>query len=137
MIRTYDELITLDTFDERYAYLRLVGVVGESTFGGHRHLNQALYHSKEWADVRNFVILRDNACDLGISDREISGRIIIHHMNPLSLDDMFSYSKLLLDPAFLICTSHDTHNAIHYGDASLLRETEFVERKPNDQVPWR
>lgn len=135
-IRTYSELITIPTFEERYRYLRIRGRVGEETFGTDRYLNQLFYTSKEWRDIRNYVIVRDNGCDLGISDREIVGNILIHHMNPITIDDILDRSEYLLNPEYLICTMKSTHNAIHYGDESLLI-TAPPERRPNDTCPWR
>lgn len=136
IIRTYSEIITLSTFKERYEYLRLDGTVGEETFGFDRYLNQMFYKDPEWLSVRDFVILRDNGCDLGVLDREIVGRIYVHHMNPITVEDIVNRSKYLLDPEYLICTMKNTHDAIHYGDGSLLI-TEPIERKPNDTCPWR
>lgn len=137
IIRTYHELITLPTFEERYQYLRLSGVVGESTFGFDRFINQYLYqNSKRWKEVRDRVIIRDNGCDLGIDDRVIYGRIIVHHMNPLSVDDVVLEKDIAFDPEYLICTTHDTHNAIHYGDENLLIKAP-IERRANDTCPWR
>ena len=129
-------MILLPTFEERYRYLRLGGKVGGETFGWDRFFNQAFYKSKEWLHVRQEVILRDNGCDLGISDREIMGKIIVHHMNPLSLEQIEEGGQELFDIRYLICVSHETHNAIHYGDESLLIKTTLVERKPNDTCPW-
>ena len=134
--RTYSELIQLESFEERFEYLRLDGAVGLATFGFDRYLNQQFYQSREWRSVRDFVIVRDNACDLGIDGREIFGRIYIHHMNPISSKDIQMMSKFLLDPEFLICVTHETHNAIHYSDAKLLL-TEPIQRRPNDTCPWR
>ena len=136
IIKTYSELVKLPTFKERFQYLRLNGRVGEDTFGFDRYLNQKFYQSQEWKHVRNLVIVRDNGCDLGIEDREIRGRIVIHHMNPVSVDDIRLTSDFLLNPEYLISTTHDTHNAIHYGDAHLLSD-EPTERMPNDTCPWR
>lgn len=136
MIRTYSELITLPTFEERYRYLRLGGRVGEETFGFDRYLNQVFYKSPEWLEVRDHVIIRDNGCDLGIEGREIYGRILIHHMNPLTTDDILRRSKYLLDPEFLICTVKGTHDAIHYGDESSLLIVP-PERTRNDTCPWK
>lgn len=136
MIRTYSELITLPTFEERYQYLRLDGTVGADTFGFDRIFNQRFYTSSEWRSVRNHVIIRDNGCDLGIDDREISGRIIIHHMNPVTLEDIERNIDRLLDPEYLISVSHDTHNAIHYGDERLIVTTP-IKRSRNDTCPWR
>lgn len=135
-IRTYSELIKLPTFEERYRYLRIGGRVGEETFGFDRYLNQMFYTSNEWRDIRDHVIIRDNGCDLGIPDREISGRILVHHMNPITVEDVVKRSKYLLDPEYLISTIKNTHDAIHYGDESLLF-TGPIERRPNDTCPWR
>lgn len=136
IIKTYSELIYFPTFEERYDYLRLGGKVGEETFGFDRYLNQVFYKSKEWMRVRDEVIVRDLGCDLGIEGREIYGRILVHHMNPLSMDDIVNRSRYLLDPEFLICTSKNTHDAIHYGDAELLF-TEPIERTKNDTCLWK
>lgn len=135
-IKTYSELITLPTFEERFEYLRLDSTVGESTFGFDRYLNQIFYRSQKWKDIRDWVIIRDNGCDLGVEGFEIYGRIIIHHMNPISLQDIERESDLLLNPEYLICTVHNTHNAIHYGDASLLSLAP-IERSKNDTCPWK
>ena len=135
-LRTYSELVQFPTFIERYEYLRLKGKVGEDTFGFDRWLNQNFYRSKEWKRIRDQVILRDNGCDLAIPDREIYGKAVIHHMNPVSIKDIVDATEYLLNPEFLICTTLDTHNAIHYGDADLL-VTDPIERKPNDTCPWR
>lgn len=135
-IRTYSELIKLPTFKERYNYLRLGGYVGEDTFGFDRYLNQLFYKSQKWKAVRDFVIVRDNACDLGVEGYEIHGRILIHHMNPITKRDIEVESEFLLDPEFLITTVHLTHNAIHYGDEKLLF-TAPIERTKNDTCPWR
>ena len=135
-IRAYSELIQLPTFEERFDYLRLGGVVGKDTFGFDRYLNQQFYRSSEWKRIRNQVIVRDNGCDLGIDDYEIHGRILIHHMNPISIEDLQHMSDLLMNPEYLICVSHRTHNAIHYGDESLI-VTAPIERSQNDTCPWR
>lgn len=136
-IRTYSELLSFHTFKERYNYLRLDGSVGKETFGFDRYLNQAFYQrSKEWKSIRDQVIIRDNGCDLGMEGFEIYGRIIVHHMNPISLDDLKNNSELLFNPEYLICTTHNTHNAIHYGDEGLLI-TAPVERTKNDTCPWK
>ena len=135
-IRTYSELVQLPTFEERFDYLRLDGVVGKDTFGFDRYLNQQFYRSSEWKRIRNQVIVRDNGCDLGIDDYEIHGRILIHHMNPISIEDLQCMSDLLMNPEYLICVSHRTHNAIHYGDESLI-VTAPIERSQNDTCPWR
>ncbi len=136
ILRTYSELIQIPTFKERYEYLRIDGVVGADTFGFDRWLNQKFYRSTEWKRIRNQVILRDNACDLGVDGYDIYGRIIIHHMNPITMVDLVGATDYLINPEFLICTTHDTHNAIHYGDAELL-QTDPIERKPNDTCPWK
>lgn len=136
MIRTYSELLTLKTFRERYEYLRLRGTIGEETFGFDRYLNQIFYRSPEWRSIRDFVILRDNGCDLGVAGYEIYGRILIHHMNPISVEDIYKRSDYLLNPEYLISTVLSTHNAIHYGDESLLI-TEPVVRSKNDTCPWK
>lgn len=135
-IRTYSELIQLPTLEERFDYLRLDGVVGKDTFGFDRYLNQQFYRSSEWKRIRNQVIVRDNGCDLGIDDYEIHGRILIHHMNPISIEDLQHMSDLLMNPEYLICVSHRTHNAIHYGDERLI-VTAPIERTQNDTCPWR
>lgn len=135
-IRTYSELIALPTFEERYEYLRLGGKVGEDTFGFDRYLNQSFYKSKEWLAIRDKVIIRDNGCDLAMEDRAIHGRILIHHMNPITKEDILNRSEFLLDPEYLICTVKNTHDAIHYGDRSLLI-TAPIERSKNDTCPWR
>lgn len=135
-IRTYSELITLPTFIERYRYLKLSGRVGEDTFGFDRYLNQVFYQSKEWRSIRDYVITRDNGCDLGMVGHEIYGRILIHHMNPITADDILKRSDLLLNPEYLICTIKNTHDAIHYSDESLLI-TDPIERSKNDTCPWK
>ena len=136
IIRTYSELITIQTYEERFKYLQLNGFVGEETFGFDRYLNQNFYRSKEWKRIRDQIIVRDMGCDLGILDREIYGNIIIHHMNPITTDDIYQVSDYLTNPEYLICTTLRTHNAIHYGDESLLI-TAPIERQPNDTSPWR
>lgn len=135
-IRTYSELILLPSFQERYEYLKLDGIVGEDTFGFDRYLNQQFYRSAEWKRIRDLVIVRDNGCDLGIDGYFIQGRVYIHHMNPISQKDIVSKTSLLIDPEYLICVSLDTHNAIHYGDEKLLRR-DPIERRPNDTCPWK
>lgn len=135
-IRTYSKLITFPTFEERYEYLRLGGKIGEETFGFDRYLNQTFYKTKEWLSIRDKVIIRDNGCDLAMEDREIYSRILVHHMNPITKDDVLKRSKYLLDPEYLICTTKNTHDAIHYGDKSLLLVSP-IERRKNDTCPWR
>jgi hypothetical protein len=135
--RSYHELARLKTFEERYEYLRLSGMVGQSTFGSDRYLNQALYTSPEWKSFRNRIIIRDNGCDLGIEGRDVLGdRIIIHHINPLTVEDVENRSPVIFDPDNVVCVSHNTHQAIHYGDQSLLQK-DPVERTPNDTCPWK
>lgn len=135
-IKTYSELMTLSTFEKRYEYLRLGGKVGEDTFGFDRYLNQIFYKDPEWLSIRDKVIIRDNGCDLGIPDREIYGRILVHHMNPITKEDILTRSKYLLNPDYLICTSKNTHDAIHYGGSSILLKNP-IERTKNDTCPWR
>ncbi len=136
-IRTYSELSKLKTFRERYEYLKLGGTVGEDTFGFDRYLNQIFYTSKEWKQIRNFVITRDNGCDLGIPDHKIiDDLILVHHMNPITKDDIINKSEVLLNPEYLITTVKSTHDAIHYGDESLLVE-DYIERSKNDTCPWK
>lgn len=135
-IRTYSELIKLKTFEERFNYLRLDGKVGDETFGFDRYLNQIFYRSDDWKKVRNYVIIRDNGCDLGVEGREIYGRILIHHMNPINKEDILKRSVYLLDPGYLICTVKNTHDAIHYSDESILI-TGPIERTRNDTCPWK
>ncbi len=135
-IRRYSELILLPTFETRYQYLRLDGVVGKETFGFDRYMNQFFYKSPEWRRVRDQVITRDAGCDLGIPGRDIFGRIVIHHMNPIRPEDIRSRSEMILDPEYLITTIHDTHLAIHYGGEPLSMQAP-VERRPNDTCPWK
>ena len=137
-IKTYSELIKLDSFDSRFKYLKLDGIVGKETFGFDRYLNQSFYRTNEWRKVRDHVIIRDNACDLGIEDREIPNglKIIVHHINPITVDDIINKEPWLMDPEFLITTIKLTHDAIHYGDESILMG-EPIMRKPNDTCPWR
>lgn len=136
MSRNYKELNKMKTFKERYLYLKLSGVVGESTFGYDRYLNQTLYKSKEWHTIRNEIIIRDNGCDLGCEGFEIYGKILIHHIEPITPDDILKRHPKVLDPNNLISTSFDTHTAIHYGDESILA-TEPIERSANDTIPWK
>lgn len=137
LIRTYSELSRLKTFEERYRYLQLKGSVGKETFGFDRYLNQVWYQrNPKWKSARDAVIIRDNGCDLGIEGREIYGKIIVHHMNVITLEDLERDRDILYDPENLISTMHTTHNAIHYGDESLLI-LDPIERKPNDTCPWK
>lgn len=135
-IKTYSELILLPTFKERFEYLRLDGRVGEDTFGFDRYLNQLFYRSYEWRKIRDYVIVRDNACDLAVDGYEIYERVLIHHMNPVNARDIEERSELLLNPEYLICTTHNTHNAIHYGDENLIAKGPVIRTK-NDTCPWK
>lgn len=135
-IRTYSELITLPTFEERFKYLKLNGKVGEETFGFDRYLNQIFYKSYAWLKVRDSVIIRDCGCDLGISGREIYGKILVHHMNPIEDKDLINKNDIILDQEYLICTTKNTHDAIHYGDTDLLF-TDPIIRSKNDTCPWK
>ena len=135
-IKTYSELITIPTFEERFEYLKLDGRVGAETFGFDRYLNQAFYKSDEWLSIRDYIITRDNGCDLGVEGYEIYGRILIHHMNPITKEDILQRSKFLLDPEYLITTVKRTHDAIHYGNNSIIFEAP-IERRKNDTCPWR
>lgn len=134
-IRTYSELRRLETFKERYEYLRLKGAVGEPTFGYERYHNQRFYTSRQWKQVRDHVITRDFGNDLGVEGYAIHDRIIIHHMNPMTPEDIIHGDDSILDVEFLISTTHQTHNAIHYGDASLLTKV-LIERRPGDTRLW-
>lgn len=136
-IRCYEELKCLNTFEERFKYLKLGGEVGSETFGFDRIFNQAFYRSKVWKNIRRDVIVRDGGCDLGIEDREIFDKIIIHHMNPITLEQIEDEDPNIMDPRYLICVSHNTHNAIHYGDEKLLLPTRFNERNKWDTCPWK
>lgn len=136
MIRRYSELIRYDTFLDRYHYLNLVGQVGIETFGLDRYLNQTLYRSSRWRRTRNQVILRDNGCDLGVEGFDIFDKIIVHHINPLTIEDIEYDVDEIYNPEFLICCSFDTHNAIHYGDERLLPSLP-IERRPGDTCPWK
>ena len=134
-MRTYSELAQIDNFEDRFEYLKLGGEVGVTTFGFDRYVNQQFYRSREWRLMRQKIIARDIGCDLGIEGYEIYDRIYIHHMNPMTVDDLTHGNEDILDPEYLISTTHRTHNAIHYGDASLLRK-DLVERKPGDTKLW-
>lgn len=135
-IRTYSELIRLPTFKERFDYLQLGGEIGKETFGTNRYINQAFYHSVEWLRFRDKIIQRDNGCDLGVDGYEIFGSIIIHHLNPITYEDLIYLNPCVLDPENVICTKLSTHNAIHYGDKDLII-TQPIERTKNDTCPWR
>lgn len=136
MTRSYSELIQLPTFEERFSYLQLNGAVCADTFGFDRIFNQKFYRSKEWRDLRNYIISRDNGCDLGIEGHDIFDKIIIHHMNPISLRDIEEATDYLMNPEYLICVSHNTHNAIHYGTEEQLTKNP-IERRPGDTCLWR
>lgn len=135
-IKTYSELILLPTFEERFEYLKLNGVVGETTFGYDRWLNQMFYTTKEWRAARRQVIIRDHGLDLGVNGREISGKILVHHMNPITKEDILNRSDILLNPEYLISVSDNTHRAITLGDINLL-DKPLIERHPNDTCPWK
>ena len=135
-IRTYSELIQLPTFEDRFKYLQLNGSVGKETFGFDRYLNQNFYRSAVWKRVRDQVIIRDEGCDLGIDDRMIGCKILIHHMNPINDKDIINLADILLNPEYLICVSHNTHNAIHYGDEDLLIKGPVIRTK-YDTCPWK
>ena len=132
----FSEMLHLTTFEERYEYLKLSGFVGELTFGSKRYMNQVFYRSPQWKWVRNKIIIRDNGCDLAIRDRVIQGKVLIHHLNPITDDDIKNNSYSLLDPDNLVCVSHNTHEAIHYGNKDLLIP-DILERKSNDTCPWK
>lgn len=136
-MRRYSELITLPTLKERFEYLKLEGAVGRDTFGFDRWLNQVLYSSKEWKAVRNMILVRDNSCELAIPDRPIFGKVYIHHMNPITKEDILNRSDFIFNPDYLVCCSFDIHNAIHYGDDSKIMIQDYVPRTPNDTCPWR
>lgn len=135
-IKTYSELITIPTFEERFEYLQLKGSVGKDTFGYDRHLNQVLYRSPEWKRLRNQIIIRDCGCDLACEGYDIHSKVLIHHLNPITVDDVLARSRKVFDPDNLVCVSHNTHNAIHYGDVDLLVTGPIIRTK-NDTCPWR
>lgn len=135
MIRTYSELVKLPAYQDRLKYLQLSSRVGDETFGFDRYLNQSFYKSREWRHCRDQIITRDLGCDLALSGYEIHGIIYIHHMNPITVNDILDVSDFLLNPEFLVCVSHSTHNLIHFGD--IHPPDIFVSRKPNDTCPWK
>lgn len=137
MNKKYSEAITLNTFEERFNYLKLQGQIGSDTFGFDRYLNQMLYKSKEWKSIRDKIIIRDNGCDLGLPDHPIYGKIIVHHINPITIEDVKNNTLKLYDMNNLICTSIDTHNAIHYGSNNYTTKHQVIDRKPNDTCPWK
>lgn len=138
-IRRYSELILLPTFEERFKYLSVGGRIGIETFGGDRLFNQAFYTSKEWRDFRNYIITRDLGCDLAHPDHQVPPgmALTVHHLVPLTMDDLEDHSQYLLNPEYAVTTTDATHKAIHYGDDSYLSRFNFVIRKPNDQAPWK
>lgn len=135
--KTYSEMSLLSSFDDRFRYLKLTGQVGLDTFGFDRYMNQDFYRSTEWKHIRSYVIARDDGCDLGVPDHQINGRIFIHHINPISQEDIINGTEKLLDPENLVCISMETHNALHYGDDSILKKNKLIERTPNDMCPWK
>lgn len=135
-IKTYSELITIPTFEERFEYLQLKGSVGKDTFGYDRYLNQVLYRSPEWKRLRNQIIIRDGGCDLACDGYDIYGKVLIHHLNPITVEDVLARSRKVFDPDNLVCVSHSTHNAVHYGDVDLLVTGPIIRTK-NDTCPWR
>lgn len=135
-IRTYSELVTFTSFEDRFAYLKLEGIVGKETFGFDRYINQMLYRSKKWKRIRDEIIIRDNGCDLGVEGYNIYGRVIIHHMNPITKEDIEKETDYLYNPEFLISTTTSTHNAIHYGNEKLISK-QPIERRKNDTCPWK
>lgn len=136
-MRTYSELISLPTYEERYNYLKCNGQVGDMTFGFGRFLNQELYTSKQWRTFRNHIIVRDNSCDMAMEGFEIYGPITIHHLNIITIEDVENGNPLVFDPENVVCVSMKTHNAIHYGSYDQIKPMEFIERKPNDTIPWK
>ena len=134
-IRRYSELKRIDSFEERFEYLSLRGTVGESTFGFERHINQSFYRSVEWRQIRHHVIARDLGCDMAFPEHEIHDRVIIHHMNPMTVSEIVHGEEQILNPDYLITVSHNTHNAIHYGDSNLLPKP-LIERRPGDTRLW-
>lgn len=135
--KLYSEVIKLKTFEERFNYLKLDGLVGDLKFNGHRYLNQLLYKCPEWAAARRKAIIRDGGLDLGCEDHRISGKVLVHHLNPLTVEDVLERRDCVFDPENLITVSHQTHNAIHYGNDALIFKNKLVERKPNDTCPWK
>ena len=136
MIRCYNDLIQLKTFEERFQYLKIHGKVGEETFGLDRYINQQLYKSQRWRSTRSRIIIRDDGCDLGIDGRQLDDYIVVHHMNPITLEDIEEERDIVFDPDYLICCSTRTHRAIHFGDENLLIRDPVI-RRPNDTCLWR
>lgn len=137
MIKTYSDLMMIPTFKERFEYLKISGTVGIDTFGYDRYLNQLLYKCDEWKNARRLAIIRDNGCDLGITGYDIMGNVYVHHMNPITVEDVLNRNPDIFNPEYLICCSLNTHNAIHYGDNDSLFPKEPIERKRNDTCPWK
>lgn len=135
--KTYSEMLMFYTFDERFDYLKLTGRVGFDTFGCNRYMNQMFYKSKEWERIRSYVIVRDNACDLGIPDRPIAGTVYIHHIEPITVEDIKLGNPKILDPNNLVCVSFETHNALHYGSHDYVDKYKIVNRSSNDTCPWK
>lgn len=135
--RSYSELLTFPSFEERFHYLEIGGVIGERSFGGNRYLNQRLYQSREWRRLRDSIIVRDNGCDLGVPGYELRWKITIHHLNPISEKDLIDANPCVFDPENLICVSYNTHKALHYGDLELANTGVPIIRKPNDTCPWK
>lgn len=137
-MRTYSELITIPSIEARYDYLKCPGMIGEDTFGGYRYLNQSFYTSTEWKQFRNFIIARDNGCDMAYPGEEIHGMIVIHHLNPITPEAIIHSDPMIFDPENVVCVSELTHKMIHYGTKEdYLRATQFVQRQPNDTCPWK
>ena len=137
-IKTYSDLISLDTFDDRFEYLKTNSTIGDDSFGFDRYLNQNFYNSREWRNLRNKIILRDRGCDLACKDHEIlDDEIIIHHLNPITKEDIINRTDKLLNPEYLITTTQATHNAIHYGDITLINRKDPIVRNKNDTCPWK
>lgn len=136
-IRSYSELIALDTFEKRFKYLKTSSKIGDETFGFDRYLNQLFYTSDEWRSIRDKIIVRDNGFDLGMMDHKINGIIIVHHMNPITKDDLINRTDYLLNPEYLISVSDPIHKALHYGNDGILQSQVVTTRTPNDTCPWR
>ena len=135
--KCYSDLIKFKTFEERFKYLEMGGHIGIESFGYDRYLNQAFYKSPDWRKLRNQIILRDGGMDLGVDGYPLNGRVIIHHINPISVDDVLEFNPDIFNPEYLISCSHQTHNALHYGNEDYLNRFKIIERRPNDTIPWR
>lgn len=137
-MRSYSELIQIPTIEQRFQYLWTPGLVGEDTFGGYRYLNQEFYRSKEWQQFRNSIIVRDNGCDMAFPGEEIGGIVVIHHINPITPEDIIKHNSMIFEPENVVCVSEFTHKMIHYGTFDdYIRATQFVVRRPNDTCPWK